>query len=483
MTIRILDYNLSIQNIHTRIPFRYGIAELIAVPHLFVQCLCEVEGQLQWGTSADSLIPKWFTKNPSSSYQDDLDEMLEVIQQACEIAVQTTPAGSVFDLWQQVYRAQERWAESAGYPSLLWNFGVSLVERAAIEAFCRAEAVSFSEALRANLFGIRLADIHAGLGDSQPAELLPEKPLERVIVRHTVGLSDPLTEDEISAEQRVRDGLPQSLEASIRFYGLTHFKLKLQGDPEADLLRLKRIQAVLESAALQHYAFTLDGNEQFTEIEQFKSFWQTLHQDPELERFLTHLLFVEQPLYREVAFCDENYAGLRAWGDRPPMIIDESDSTLTSLETALDCGYNGTSHKNCKGVFKHVANACWLEHLRRNQPERRFILSGEDLANVGPVALLQDLAVMANLGITHVERNGHHYFPGLSMFPADLQLKMSRQHSDLYAVNETGYATVRIVDGLISTRSVVRAPFGLALTLDQAEFIPLEQWAFNSLEF
>lgn len=482
MAIRVLDFNLSIQNIHSRIPFRYGIAELIAVPHLFVRCLCEIEGRLQWGISADSLIPKWFTKDPHSSYQDDLDEMLNVIRNACQIASQLEPARSVFDLWQQVFWAQQEWASQAGYPPLLWNFGVSLLERAVIEAFCRVKQSTFSEALRTNQLGIRLADLHPALGDRQPADFLPGQPLERVIARHTVGLSDPLTEAEILPEYRVWDGLPQSLEASIRFYGLTHFKVKLQGDLEADLQRLKGIQAVLENTAPRHFAFTLDGNEQFIEIEQFREFWQALQRDPDMERFLSHMLFVEQPLQREVAFCDENYAGLQGWRERPAMIIDESDSALNSLEMALDCGYNGTSHKNCKGVIKHIANACWLEYLRRSGPERRYILSGEDLANVGPVALLQDLAVMANLGIPHVERNGHHYFPGLSMFPADLQGKIVHAHPDLYEVNETGFSTLKIANGAISTRSVIRAPFGLALTLDQAEFIPLEQWAFASLE-
>jgi hypothetical protein len=34
-----------------------------------------------------------------------------------------------------------------------------------------------------------------------------------------------------------------------------------------------------------------------------------------------------------------------------------------------------------------------------------LMMSGEDLCNTGPIALLQDLAVMAALGIESVERN------------------------------------------------------------------------------
>jgi hypothetical protein len=40
---------------------------------------------------------------------------------------------------------------------------------------------------------------------------------------------------------------------------------------------------------------------------------------------------------------------LREW-EEVPVIIDESDDRPSSLKRALDCGYAGTSHKNCEGV-------------------------------------------------------------------------------------------------------------------------------------
>ena len=53
-----------------------------------------------------------------------------------------------------------------------------------------------------------------------------------------------------------------------------------------------------------------------------------------------------------------------------------------------------------------------LAYYRRQDPSQALILSSEDLCSVGPVAMIQDLTVAANLGITHAERNGHHYFAG-----------------------------------------------------------------------
>ena len=76
------------------------------------------------------------------------------------------------------------------------------------------------------------------------------------------------------------------------------------------------------------------------------------------------------------------------------MIIDESDGGLESSREALRLGYVGTSHKNCKGVFKGIANACLIAKRKAEDLGGRFELSSEDLANVGPVAMLQDMATL-----------------------------------------------------------------------------------------
>jgi len=176
-----------------------------------------------------------------------------------------------------------------------------------------------------------------------------------------------------------------------------------------------------------------------------------------------------------VALSEETKKAHESWKDRPPMIIDESDATFDSLPRALECGYQGTSHKNCKGIVKGIANACIL----RQKPGQ--ILSGEDLSNVGPVALLQDLAVCASLGIPHVERNGHHYFRGLSMFPQDVQNRVLRNHADLYGEHAGGFAAAKIQNGVMSTTSTINAPLGVNFEPDLSAFTPLENWTFDSL--
>ena len=439
MKLTVREFDLRVLNMHSRMPFRYGIATMTALPHLFVRIQLELDGRRYWGIAADHLPPKWFTKDPTTLYRDDIADMLAVITNACRLATELPVASTVYDFWQQLYAAQKQWAAGTKYPPLLWTFGVSLVERALIDAFCRANGKPFASALNDGSLGVGWHGT----------------PLRQIIVRHTVGLGDQLT-----GPEQIDDGLPQSLAACIREYGLTHFKIKLCGNQAVDLARLSELSGIMPAK----FAFTLDGNEQYRSLDSFRAFWEAVQP---LKEFLRHLIFVEQPLHRDVALR----VNLNEWSDRPPIIIDESDAELTSFATALDLGYAGTSHKNCKGVFKSIANAGLAK-------QRGAILSGEDLSNVGPVALLQDLAVGAALGITHAERNGHHYFRGVNALPEETLA----HHGDLYRRHERGFVTLNVRHGCVAVGSVVAAPFGVGFAVDASQFTPLADWRVESLD-
>ncbi len=471
MKFRIEDGDIHLIDLTTRLPFRYGIAVMTRTPHAFVRVRLLVDGKTWTGVSADHLPPRWFTKDPRQSPAEEVAGMLEVIEHAVGTAA-GVEGESVFDVCQQVSAAQGAWGRDGKLPPLLSGFGASLVERAVLEAACRAAGRPFSRLLRENAFGIRLADLHPELAGMAPADLLPPEPLSRITARHTVGLSDPIREEDIAAGDRLADGLPQSLERSIEAYRLRHLKVKVSGDLASDAERLRRIAALMEARAGADWAVTLDGNEHFRSCGEFRGFWEQLRGRPGLGTLFERLLFVEQPLHRDVALLPSLEGELLGWPARPHLIIDESDGELSSLPQALRLGYAGTSHKNCKGVLKGLAHACLLEKLRRQSAGKRYILSGEDLVNIGPVALLQDLAVCAALGIQSVERNGHHYFAGLSPFPEKVREDVLRAHGDLYRRAAAGWPALRIEEGSVSARSVVEAPFGAGFVLDVEQFTP-----------
>ncbi len=481
MSVRVLSTEQHVVNMYMRMPFRFGIVTLTALPHLFLTAEVEVNGRRATGVAADHLALKWFTKDPQTHVRDDLEDMRKVIDSACAIAAGTGRHRTVFDWWLHTYQAQAAWAGGWSYPPLLSHFGTSLVERAVIDAFCRAEGTTFGESLRRDDFGVRLDAVHPELAGREPRDLLPAAPLRSLIARHTVGLTDPITDADVTDADRVSDGLPQSLEACIRAYGLTHFKIKLGGDGGHDLDRLRRIAYVLERETGGSYAFTLDANENFKTVEPFRDLWGRLVEDPSLTSFLSRLIFVEQPLHRDVAMTGAVGAAFAAWPQRPPIIIDESDATVTTAREALSLGYAGTSHKNCKGVFKGLMNACLMEHRRRSGPGGAYLMSAEDLSNVGPIALLQDLSAVANFGIDHVERNGHHYFKGLTVVPQDVQDAVLAAHPDLYRRHDAGFPTLAIRAGKINVGSVVDHGFGPTFEFDPTRFMPRSAWSFDTL--
>jgi hypothetical protein len=133
-------------------------------------------------------------------------------------------------------------------------------------------------------------------------------------------------------------------------------------------------------------------------------------------------------------------------------------------------------------VFRGVANACLIEHRNRTDPEGEYILSAEDLTTIGPIELLQDLAVVATIGASHVERNGHHYFRGLSAFSEAVQRTLLDAHGDLYRRHGEGFATLAISDGEIDLGSAVDAPFGVDPAFDTSQFTPIETWIDDRLD-
>jgi hypothetical protein len=450
-----------------RFPFRYGIASMTEVPHQFLRVQIERGGQTQLGLASEGLPPKWFTKNPNTPFADDLVEMRRVLHHAAQLSseIGRKPV-SFFEYWQELSRQHQAWAQAENVPPLLANLGVSLCERAVLDGLCRSLGQPLHTLVRSNWLGVRLGEIYPELEGLEPAVLIPDAPLPRAHLRHTIGLADPLTPADIRDDERVDDGLPQDLQTSIPTYGLRYFKIKLSGRLEIDAERLRALFTVLRTETGDDWHATVDGNEAFPDFATFRRYWEELTVGVNLPGFNRHLLAVEQPVHRDHALGDTANRDLADWPEHPPFIIDESDGAVGDVPRALSLGYVGASHKNCKGIVKGLANAAVLAQRRRQG--KPGLLTGEDLCNLGPVALTQDLAMMALLGVEHIERNGHHYYRGLSMWPQHWQDTVLASHADLYTRHPQGFAHLKIASGQIALDSVNASPFGLGPLLDPA---------------
>ncbi|MBW3595945.1 MAG: mandelate racemase [Planctomycetes bacterium] len=422
-----------------------------------------------------------FDKTRGKQVSQQFDEMLAVITAAEAVfRVEFAQPIAYFAGWRAAEARIHGIAPERGFTPLLASFGVSLVERGIMDAICRAAGVSFARAVRENLFAIDGGAAHPDLQDHAPADWLPAAPQQRVFVRHTIGLADPLTTAEIPPEDRLHDGMPQALEEYLADSGVRYFKVKVSNQLDRDLERLRTIAALAENRWGADYRATLDGNEQYKSAEEFDRLIDAIESDAKLGTFWSNVLVIEQPLERKIALDADHTAGIRELGKRKPVIIDESDGTHDAYAAALELGYRGVSSKNCKGAVRSLLNSglTW----RRNDHGRRsdFVMTGEDLCSVGIIPVQSDLCLAATLGLGHVERNGHHYHPGLSYLPPTQQRAALAAHPDFYE-ERAGAIRPRLRDGCFQIASLQCVGYGFAIEPAFDSMQSPDEWDYASL--
>lgn len=477
MHIALKETQLGLRNSTTRLPFRYGKACLTWCPQAVFRVGIEVNGRMYAGYSGDCLPPSWFDKAPGKSFEQQIEDMLWVIAEAeASYRAELAKPSEFFPAWRAVLDQVHSASAKRELPPLLASFGASVVERAIIDATCRAKRVSFGEAVRSNLFDLIPSEIHPQLTGLQPREWLPAQPSKSIYVRHTVGLSDPLTTADIPSDERLDDGFPQSLAEYLERCGLRYLKIKVSNQLDRDMERLCVIAALVQRHRGDQYGVTLDGNEQYANAEDFDALIEAIRCEPALKTFWVNVIAVEQPLERGIALSAENTGGIRELSRTKPVIIDESDGTLDSYSKAIELGYRGVSSKSCKGVVKSLLNAglTWLQNDRGQTHD--FIMTGEDLCTVGIVPVQTDLCLVATLGLEHIERNGHHYHRGLSYLPKQQQAAALAAHGDLYA-EQHGIVAPRLIDGRLQIGSLQCEGFGFAVEPEMSEMQAPDEWS------
>jgi hypothetical protein len=454
-----------------RLPFRFGVITVTEGTQAVVRATIALEdGRTSVGVAAESLAAKWFDKSPAFSDAQNLDQLRQALGVAIDL-YRGRDWSSPFGFYAETYRDQLARGAGLGLVPLVASYGPALLDRAILDAVGRAESLSFAEVIRRNTAGIDIRnELTPDLAGFDIAGFLRSlQPGRNIAVRHTVGLVDPIVAGDQKPGERVNDGLPETLEEVVRTYGTRYYKLKVGGDVAADLDRLQKIAAVLDRDAGDYLA-TLDGNEQYDGVEGITELWQRMRETPELARLVKATLFIEQPIKRAKALATsvEPLARLK------PLIIDESDGELASFPTALALGYSGVSSKNCKGLYKSILNAARVARLnaKAETGAARYFMSAEDLTTLAGVSVQQDLALVSLLGLTHVERNGHHFIDGMSFAPHAEQAAFAKAHPDLYTRNG-GPARLRIDEGRLQLGSLDCAGFAVAADMDFASLRPM----------
>jgi len=442
-------------------PFRFGAVTINHAVQVFVRVEIEVEGKgVSTGASAEMLAPKWFDKRPHLTDEASAAQMRRTLEIARELYLANKGFDTAFGLHASCIGPQVAACANEDIPALAAGFGPAEIDKAILDALLRAAGMNFFDGMTENIAGIG-ARLSRDLVDGDIARFLAgRKRLPRVAVRHTVGMDDT-----VDGEGGVADARETS--------GARYFKLKLRGDPDADAARLILIGK--ELATLPHeYGVTLDANEQYADVDALGALADRLDRDDALKPIITKLLYVEQPMPREVT--KRSPLGALA---RRDFIIDEADDSYDAFPAARALGYRGVSSKSCKGLYKSIVNA--TRATKWSTGGERYFISGEDLTCQAGLAVQQDLALGALIGVTHAERNGHHYVDGFAETPVAEARAFMAAHGDLYS-DASGKIRLAIHDGDLRTDSLTAPGFASAVHPVWSTLTPMAQAKARTLE-
>jgi hypothetical protein len=93
-------------------------------------------------------------------------------------------------------------------------------------------------------------------------------------------------------------------------------------------------------------------------------------------------------------------------------------------------------------------------------------MSAEDLTTLPGVSVQQDLALVSLLGLTHVERNAHHFVDGMSFASEAEQRAFAAAHPDLYEMKDGRPARLKAPGGRIALGSLDVPGFAVGADMD-----------------
>ena len=155
VALRIVDIDLFERPVVLRLPFRFGVITLTACPQAFVRVRIQTEsGHEAEGAAAELLAPKWFDKNLALSNDDNFDQLRASLRLACEAYLSDRGARPAFEHFAAHTQSQIDVAAARGLNPLIACFGPALLDRAILDALCRALDISFYQAIQSNIAGI-----------------------------------------------------------------------------------------------------------------------------------------------------------------------------------------------------------------------------------------------------------------------------------------------------------------------------------------
>jgi L-alanine-DL-glutamate epimerase-like enolase superfamily enzyme len=405
--IRIQDVTYSYEDFHYRTPIKFGGVALDRVTICNVEATVETRtGRIARGFGSMPLGNVWSFPSKTLTYDQTLDAMKRVVGRIVQINQDCGESGHPMDLThalEPAYLAAAREID-VGIPILCTLVCASPFDAALHDAYGKAHGLNcyhtYGPEFMNHDLGFFLGDAFAG---ETLNRYLSKAPKAKMPLYHLVGALDPLEEKDIP--KRLNDGLPETLGEWIRADGLTHLKIKLNGDNlDWDVERVVGVDRIAtetqHARGVKTWHYSLDFNEKCPHVQYLLDFLnrvKALRPDG-FER----IQYIEQPTARDLKANRHNV--MHEASKIRPVVIDESLIDLKSILTAREMGYTGVALKACKGQTQSLLMAAAAQKYQ-------MFLCVQDLSCPG-ASLIHSAGLAAHVpGVAAIESNARQYCP------------------------------------------------------------------------
>ena len=411
--IRILDVNYDFEEYQYRTPLKFG-----GVPTDHCVLLnVRVQVQTRDGKEAEGLgsMPLGNVWAFPPRYVP-FDESLEAMKRLSGRMVETTrecnlcahPVELSETLEPEFLRiAAELSAEmqlTTPIPKLCTEVTASPIDAAIHDGFGKANGINSYNGLSEDFMN---HDLSHHLNEKFVGKYLDQytlrSPKPKMPLYHLIGALDPLTDAD--NPNRLNDGLPETLPEWIVADGLTHLKIKLNGDElDWDVQRVLSIEKIVaetqKKRGVSEWYYSADFNETCKDVEYLLEFLRKIQEGE--GRAFERLAYIEQPTDRDLKAHPENKMHRAA--EMKPVVLDESLTDFGTFQLAREQGYSGVALKACKGQSQALLmGAAAIEY--------DMFLAVQDLTCPG-ASFLHSAGLAARVPrVTAIEGNARQFCP------------------------------------------------------------------------
>jgi L-alanine-DL-glutamate epimerase-like enolase superfamily enzyme len=356
--IRLLQVTASTQQHAYRTPIKFGGRVVTDVTLLDVSVEVETrDGRRGWGLGSMPMGNAWAWPSQELTSEQTLAAMVDLGQRLTREASEYQGTGHPLDITQDLATRYQPLAEEVVQSAALAEPMPRLAQLVAASPLEAAIHDAYGKALGENSYNLLgpefvNRDLAHYLTKDFAGEYLDRytlrKPKPCMPLYHLIGALDPLTEADLTT--RLNDGLPETLPEWIAADGLTHLKIKLNGDDLAwDVARVVEIERVASEAqaarGCARWYYSADFNEKCANVEYVLDFLAKIGEQSPIA--LDRLQYIEQPTSRNLRANLDNR--MHAAAKIKPVVIDEALVDFESLLLSRELGYSGVALKACKG--------------------------------------------------------------------------------------------------------------------------------------